>query len=230
MKRLLTNLAILATISSAASAQDITREDGPYFRVGAGVTAVSDWNQDFTTNPTAVFPAGPLATSQTLINGNGFTAGAALGFDYADGIRTELEYRYASASIDSFAAQGGIRPGLPTPPVNDSLSAHLLMSNFYFDFYNDSPITPFIGGGVGGASVTNENGDSDAALAYQGRVGLSFALGGGFSADMEYIYLRTNKLVYGPADDEFIAGGPPVRLDGESFESSSAMISLRKPF
>ncbi len=230
MKRLLTNLAILATISSGAAAQDSARQDGAYFRVGAGLTALSDWNQDITANPTAVFPAGPLATSQSLTNGNGFTAGAALGFDYADGIRTELEYRYDSSSIDSFSTQGGVRPGLPTPPVNDSLTAHLLMSNFYFDFYNDSPITPFVGGGVGGASVTNENGDSDAALAYQGRVGVSFALGGGFSADMEYIYLRTNKLVYGPADDEFVAGGAPARLDGESYETSSAMISLRKPF
>ncbi len=230
VKRLLTHLVILATMAGGAAAQDSAREDGAYFRVGAGLTAVSDWNQDLTANPNTVFPAGPLATTQKLTNGNGFTAGAALGFDYADGIRTELEYRYASSSIDNFTTQGGARPGLPTPPVNDSLGAHLLMSNFYFDFYNESPITPFIGGGVGGALVTNENGDRDAALAYQGRVGLSLAIGGGFSADMEYIYLRTNKLVFGPLDDEFTAGGAPVRLDGESYEASTAMLSLRKPF
>ena len=229
MKRLLTSLAIIATISGGAAAQDEARQDGPYFRVGAGVTAVSDWTQDFTTNPNTVFPAIPLASTQTLTNGNGFSAGAAVGFDYADGIRTELEYRFASSSIDSVTVSGGHRPGLPAP-VNDNIGAHFIMSNFYFDIYNESPITPFIGGGVGGALVANENGDRDAALAYQGRVGLSFALGGGFSTDIEYIYLRTNKLVYGPADEDFTAAGAPVRIDGDRYESSSAMISLRKPF
>jgi len=212
-----------------ALAQGEAVDDGVYVRVGAGATFVSDWQQDITYNPNQLFIAIPLAQGQTISNSAGFAAVAALGFDYADGIRTELEYRYATSPIDSFVTEGGFRAGLPAP-VNDDINAHFVFSNFYFDFHNSSRLTPFIGAGVGGAFVENENGDRDAALAYQGRAGVSLAIGGGFSADMEYIYLRTNKLVYGPADEDFTPAGPPVRIDGDRYQSSSVMLSLRKQF
>ena len=245
MKRLLTSLAIIAITSGGAAAQDEARQDGPYFRVGAGVTAVSDWTQEVVYDPAQPNPLPGLVGGNGLsvpiflpdgnqvVNGNGFIAGAALGFDYADGIRTELEYRYASSSIDgvtqTWLPEAMFRSTLPQ--TEDKIGAHFVMSNFYFDFYNDSPITPFIGGGVGGALVANERGDRDAALAYQGRAGLSFAIGGGFSADLEYIYLRTNRLVFGPKLEDLTTAAPLVpNISGDRYESSSAMISLRKPF
>ena len=64
------------------------------------------------------------------------------------------------------------------------------------------------GGGVGGAFVSKENAERDAALAYQGRAGVSLEMGTGFTADFEYIYLRTNELEFGPSADEFTAEGP----------------------
>ena len=225
-------LALAASVGLPSSAfaqnESSAREDGLYFRLGAGATFASDWEQDFTYNPAAMFVVVP-PTGQAIGGGNGFTAGAALGFDYADGIRTELEYRYAATGIDSITDVGGASAGVSRGSDED-ISAQFVMANFYFDFYNQSAITPFIGGGVGGALVENELGQKDGALAYQGRAGLSLAVGGGFSADLEYIYLRTNDLVYGPADDDFIPTGPVVRADGEAYVSSSVMISLRKPF
>jgi len=215
-------------LAQDGGAQDEAIDDGLYVRIAAGASFVSDWEQDFTFNPSLVFAGGP-PNGQNLSLDEGVTFGGALGFDYADGIRTELEYRYASTDIESVTTLGGPAPGAAVPSDED-ISAHLLMANFYFDFTNDSPLTPFIGGGVGGAFVTNENGGRDAALAYQGRAGVSLAMGGGFSADMEYIYLRTNKLVYGPADEGFTSAGPPVRIDGDRYQSSSVMLSLRKQF
>ncbi len=214
--------------ASAAMAQDEPR-DGFYVRAGAGAVFGNDLEQDVTFSPFLVF-IGPPSTGQTIDTDTGFVAGGALGFDYADGIRTELEYRYQTVGIASVTRTGGFfDPTVITPP-NDDLNAHLLMANFFYDFRNSSRITPFVGLGVGGAFVENENADRDAALAYQGRAGLSFALNSGFSIDAEYIYLRTNDLVYGPEDDDFVAGGPEMRIDDDGLSTSTVMVSLRKQF
>jgi len=219
----------LATaLPGAVSAQD-TLEDGFYVRAGAGVSFVSDLEQDVTFSPFLAFPS-PASNGQTVETETGFVAGGALGFDYADGIRTELEYRYQTAGVESVTRTGGLSdPTVVTPP-SDDLIAHLLMANFFYDFRNSMALTPFIGLGVGGAFVENENGDRDAALAYQGRAGLSLSLSDGFSVDAEYIYLRTNDLVYGPEDDDFTLTGPAVRIDGDGLSTSTVMVSLRKQF
>jgi opacity protein-like surface antigen len=237
MKRILAIIAIVAAISSGGvSAQEKAREDGPYIRIGAGATFVSDWEQDITLNPNPSPISGfnVPADGKILDFSEGLTLAAAVGFDYADGIRTELEYRYAQTDVELFTGIGGFSEnfGGPVPPFDPDvgINAHFIMSNFFFDFYNQSPITPFIGGGVGGALVRNELGTRDAALAYQGRAGISLSLGGGFLADVEYIYLRTSKLVYGPADEDFPLSGLGLRVDGDRYESSSVMMSLRKPF
>jgi len=218
-----------------ALAQDEPQaDDGVYMRIGGGATFLNDWEQDYVFNPNILF-FDPPPRGQRLDLGSGFLAGAAVGFDYADGIRTELEYRYASVSIDSAAVdQFDFMSGFaltPFTPDEDSIDAHFVFTNFYFDFHNNSPLTPFIGGGVGGAFVSNESGERDAALAYQGRAGVSLALGGGFSADLEYIFTRTNKLAYGPRVEDFMETAPfgPAVI-GERYQASSAMLSLRKFF
>lgn len=231
MKRVFALWAGLGAASAmgtgAAIAQEADIGDGPYLRVGAGAAFASDWEQDFAYNPEQAFPAVPLPEGQAVSNGGGLTAAVALGFNYTEGIRTELEYRYAITEIEGVAPAD--RPGLGAP-ADDDVKAHFVMSNFYFDLNNETRLTPFIGGGVGGAFVTNENGDRDAALAYQGRAGVSYDFGAGFSADLEYIYLRTNDLVYGPLDEEFTADSASMRIDGDHYASSSVMFSFRRQF
>ena len=212
--------------ATGAIAQDGAVDDGGYVRIGVGAGFVSDWTQDFTYNPNVAFIT-PPPSGQVIDNGKGLAFSAALGFDYADGIRTELEYRYASTPITSVTPVGGALPAA----ANDDLSAHFVMSNFYFDFANSSALTPFIGGGVGGAFVTNENDQRDAALALQARAGVAIALGDGLSADAEFIYLRSNELDFGPKLDEFVVGGPAgPAIGGERYQSSTAMLSVRKKF
>lgn len=223
------SVSAFSLIAGAASAQDEAPRDGVYARVGAGATFLKDWEQDYAFNPDLVFIA-PPPTGQTVANGEGLLLAAALGFDYADGIRTELEYRYARTAIDGVVIDDPAGP-VAGAPTRDDNKAHLLMTNFYFDFHNDSFLTPFIGGGVGGAFVENELARRDAALAYQGRAGVSAALGGGFSADMEYVFLRTNKLAYGPDPEDFTPQGPfETAVGGDRYQSSSVMMSLRKQF
>jgi len=219
--------AASAQVQAQAKAADAAAEDGIYLRLGAGASFAGDWEQDITYNNTQPFPAVPLPDGQTVDNGTGFVAAAAVGFNYMDGIRTELEYRYATTPVDAVTPSD--RVGFAAPS-NDDVNAHFLFTNFYFDLNNASRFTPFIGGGVGGAFVENENADRDSALAYQGRAGISYDFGAGLSADVEYIYLRTNDLSFGPNDDAFAPDGPSVRLDGDHYQSSSAMMSIRKRF
>ncbi|MEO1135586.1 MAG: P44/Msp2 family outer membrane protein [Pseudomonadota bacterium] len=227
---LVASVAIAVSLPTVAIAQDEAINDGMYVRAGVGVSFVNDFNQEFVYNPDAVFAMTP-PVGQTIENDTGFLAAFALGFDYTEGIRTELEYRYASSGIDSVTLDDPLNGPTASTPINDDIVSHFLMTNFYFDFYNSSPLTPFIGGGVGGAFVENESAQRDAALALQGRAGVSLAVGGGFSADLEYIYLRTNELAFGPKVDDFEPGGPagPAVVD-ERYEASSIMMSLRKQF
>ncbi len=219
-------IAAAASTAGAAMAQDEPAVDGAYVRLGVGAAFVGDWEQDLAYNPTVAFVT-PPAAGQTVDNGRAMTFAGALGFDYADGIRTELEYRYASTPVASVTPAGGV----PTAPANEDVTAHFLMTNFFFDFANSSPLTPFIGGGVGGAFVSNEMKERDAALALQGRAGVSLAMGTVFTADLEYIYLRTNDLDFGPSADEFILGGPlGPAISGDRYQASSVMVSLRRRF
>ncbi len=218
--------AVLAAGTGVAFAQDEADDDGAYLRLAIGATFVNDWEQDFIYNPTVVF-APPPPSGQNVDFGENLTFAAALGFDYTEGIRTEIEYRYAATPVDSVTAIAGTVP----QPVKDDIVAQFVMTNFYFDFGNSTALTPFIGGGVGGAFIRNENEQRDAALALQGRAGVSVAFGGGLNADLEYIYLRTNELDFGPRVDDLIAGGPAgPAIVGERYRSSSVMLSLRKQF
>ncbi|WDI32981.1 P44/Msp2 family outer membrane protein [Hyphococcus flavus] len=231
MRLVLALLTIAGTaVATGAAAQDDDSLGSVYVRASAGYSFVSDWEQDFAYNPDAVFAVAP-PTGQTIDNTDGFIFGAALGFDYHDGIRTELEYRYAATEFESVTLADPVLGPTPGAPMNDDIAGHFLMTNFYFDFANDSPFTPFIGGGVGGAFMENENAQRDAVLAYQGRAGFSFAIASGFLADLEYVYTRTNELSFGPDMDDFEPGGPVgPNISNERYESSSAMISLRKHF
>lgn len=219
----------LSLIVSGAQAQDAAPRDGFYVRAAAGISFASDLEQDLTFSPSVLFADTP-PNAQVLDFDSGFVAGGAIGFDYADGIRTELEYRYMTTSIDSVVQSGGVGGSQTLTPANDDFNTQLLMTNVFYDFRNSSRLTPFVGIGVGGAFTENENGDRDAALAYQGRAGLALALNGGFSIDLEYIYTRSNDLVYGPADEDFVAGGPTQRLDDDGISASSVMLGLRKQF
>lgn len=221
---------LLATIMAAqpVSAQD-TDENGLYFRVGTGVVFNGSLDQGVS-GPSIEVPTSLRTGFDTAT-----TYGAALGFHYPAGTRTELEYRYSTA---------GITPATQSPatqsPVTQSTGAtsmlalsadsdfkvHLLMSNFYKDFDNTSLFTPYVGFGVGGAFVTDGLGDQDAEFAYQGRAGVAIALGQGMSADIEFNYLRTTKLEFNTQ----ISGGEEAVLSGAPYAVSAILIGIRKEF
>ena len=226
LKRVVAGITIVVAAIGGAQAQDAPR-DGFYLRAGAGVSLVDDLEQSISYSPnrSSCLAIGCNPNRKVTNLETGYVASAAIGFNYLDGIRTELEYRYAATGIESIERFEGASGAFSNPQgENDTLGAHFILSNVYFDLPTDGPISPFIGLGVGGAFVSNENGETDAALAYQGRAGLSWRLSADLNMDMEYIYLRTNDLVY-DMNDPAIEG-----LDDAPYQSSSVMLSIRKQF
>ncbi len=225
MSRLLL-IAAAALCPIAAHAQDGDgRLTGVYLRGSAGAAFGETLEQDLAYNPAAVFLI-PPATAKATDLGDGLSYGGAIGFQYAR-TRTELEYRRMEMSVDAVAYTGGAAPAVT--PINDDLVAQALMSNVYFDLVNKSPLTPFIGVGVGGARIENELGERDAVFAYQGRAGVDVSVGERFSIGAEYVYFRTLDVRYGPKD--FTPTGPAgPATDGDAFVSSSVMGTVRVVF
>jgi opacity protein-like surface antigen len=218
-------------LPTAAVAQETSepepggRESGVYLRAGGGVAFGGSFDQDLSFNP-AIIPPTPFPTRKSTDLASGATFSAAIGFQYPGRTRTELEYRRMMVAVDSVAFAGGTAPSALIG-TDDKLTADALMSNVYVDLAPKGQLNPYIGVGVGGARITNELGERDAAFAYQGRVGIELALGGKAALGVEYAYLRTTDVVYGPED---FSGGGFVRADGAPFVSSSIMASLRVVF
>ncbi len=224
MNKTISAIAIVVSFLAppAVSAQEETSGSlyGLYGRLQGGAVFVDDFDQSLGPDPLiADAPDRVLAESSI-----GYSVGAAIGFRYPSGFRTELEYRYVSAPLDQETTFGGlISPS--TFPSDDDVTAHFLMSNVYYDFRNTSPVTPFIGVGVGGASV--DRGalyGSDAAFAYQGRAGLKVQALEASSISLEYVYTRTRDLVFDDVPEgALIASGDPLVV-------SSALISFQQNF
>lgn len=98
------------------------------------------------------------------------------GSPYLDNIRMELELGYRYASLDGFTNAG--------TPSNSSGSARMFtyLANAYYDFHSDSQWTPYLGAGLGGASVQVSKGsglgitdDKDTVFAYQFLTGVTYA-------------------------------------------------------
>ena len=212
-------IACAFTLSQGALAQD-DDNDGLYFRLGAGVNFMNDLEQDITQDPPVNFIV-PPPTEQTIFTGAGVAAAAAVGFGHANGIRTELEYRYASAPINGLTNNNPIFQPIIIPDT--SVAGHFVMANGYYDFDTGGAVTPFLGVGIGGGTVSDGFGQSDGVLAYQGRGGLSLAVFDDVKLSAEYVHLRTNNLVFGPT-------APSLDVFTGKLQTHSVMVTVRKKF
>lgn len=94
--------------------------------------------------------------------------------------------------------------------------------NGYYDFKNSSKITPFVGIGVGYASVDISehtidlnstlpglrfrfSGGDDIVLSYQGILGFAYDIGYDMLIDVKYSYLKTSDVEIGTAEFNYSA-------------------------
>ena len=90
--------------------------------------------------------------------------------------RYEIETMYREADFDEFT-NTTIAPG----GFGGSIESYTLMGNVYYDYYNSSNWTPYVGLGLGVAqqnfdSVTINTDDDDTVLAYQAMLGVAHAI------------------------------------------------------
>jgi OOP family OmpA-OmpF porin len=77
----------------------------------------------------------------------GFNAGGAIGYDWGK-FRSEFEISYRKNDLDTVSALG------VTLDATGDVSSISYLANVYFDFENASSFTPYIGGGIGAATVS----------------------------------------------------------------------------
>jgi opacity protein-like surface antigen len=217
-------LAILAALASTALATPaVARDHSVYVGLEGGVMWVEDTPFKITDNVTN--------PSFTLDHKTGWDVDGIAGYDFGP-VRIEAELGYKRASIDAantldtvYAASG-------------HANVLSLMGNVLFDFGDENGLSGYAGGGVGMAratydlsapvlrpytGITNLH-DSDSKLAFQGILGVRYAVSPNLDLGLKYRFFNVSRL---SLTDTFAgATGPiPVTVPKARFRSHSLLAS-----
>jgi len=208
MKAKFATIAILVTLMAPALSQATPPKPGSYMSGFIGVTLPEDTtvsSENFFTNE---------SFSDRAELYPGINIGMTGGFDFGY-LRLEGELSYKNAEIREIVDQ---TDNFHFRNVDGDLSALAMMFNGFVDLHNDSPITPYFGGGLGFASLylsdtfgTDTRGgtttrtqlyldDVDSVFAYQVGAGVEIALSPVLSLDLGYRYFGTTRARF---DDSF---------------------------
>jgi len=163
----------------------------PYLSANVGVSWLDDSN---------------LRASDIGINVNsdmefdtGFLLGAAVGYDYGQ-FRFEGEFGYRSHTIDKWKdiTINGMNFGDASGDGDVTTLSFLV--NGFVDFPSNGPLTPYVGGGIGFATIDMNDleienvrigDDSDTVFAYQLAAGIAYAVNPYMSVDLGYRFFAT---------------------------------------
>ena len=164
----------------------------------------------------------------------GFALSGQVGYDTGQlwqygGLRAELELSYRENEIDqhAIAALGGAQPD-----STGTASTTALLANLFHDFETGTPLTPYVGGGIGYAwssldnygvrAAPNALDDEDAGFAWQLGAGLGYAVTERATVSLDYRYFSTSA---DATSNVFSAVESEVDLD-----SHTVMLGLRYRF
>ncbi len=233
--------ALLAAAATVLVAPAANAYQGVYGAIGAGLNYMEDDRDLSNDGPGG---AGPFIFDTSTDSNRGVGIYSAIGYDWGNSLRTELEFAYRSNDIRHIASDPLGFSGWPEGTISGDTTARSIMLNFIYDFdyfSGDDLITPFIGGGFGFANVnptisgtnpagapvsplTIAYGSSKTGFAYQGIAGLAFKLAENVNLDVSYRYFATKNL-------NFIGtlNGAPAAFDTE-YSSHNLMAGLRVSF
>lgn len=157
----------------------------------------------------ASIPSGSDTTSTDFVTGNSFSdrvkfdpginLGGTGGYDFGM-VRLEGELSYKYSEMKSITNR---ITGARLQNVDGNLGVLAFMANGFFDFHNNTPVTPYIGGGIGFASLQLSDtfsrnvlvyGESDdLVFAWQAGGGVEVALNRLLSLDLGYRYFATER-------------------------------------
>lgn len=203
-----TGYATFTAVSALLFAASVSAQDaGPYVGLGVGLVEAPS------TTVTDV-------ASRSVKFDRGLMGSLAFGYDYGSNWRSEIELSRRTNDLDTVAGTNAA----------GKMQATSLMLNALYDFDINSPVTPYLGAGLGYSQVKLKNAspfgassinDSDRALAYQGIAGLSFAVTEAVDLFADYRYFATRNL------DMNTAAGTAASFDASTH---SVMAGLRFNF
>lgn len=218
MKKRLFVIAALVTLIMPAICSATPPRLGPYVSGFAGISVPRDSNVT-----TSLFPD---TFNDRVEFDPGVYVGGAGGFDFGY-LRLEGELSYRHSEINAITDQSGVQ----FHNVDGNLGVFAVLANAYFDLHNPSPITPYVGGGIGfaalhlsdtfGGGVLLYEDNDDTVFAYQVGAGLEIALNRMISLDVGYRYFGTDTA-------RFVSG-----ITGTTelkFESHNALVGVRVKF
>jgi len=225
MKRTLTSLALLITVAIPAASQAAPLRPGPYVTGFIGVTMPRGTDvatTDFTTNQ---------SFNERIRFDPGVYVGGAGGFDFGF-LRLEGELSYKEADIKSITDNIG---SAQFRDIDGNLGALAFMANAFLDMHNYTPVTPYLGGGIGFATLHMTDTwattgttrqlmyprDDDTVFAYQLGAGLDIALNRRYSLDLGYRYFNTDRATFSRHQ---------LDSSGVRFESHNVAAGLRIKF
>lgn len=200
MKEKLIAFAALVTLSLPTICLASPPHPGPYMSGFFGVSVPMQTDITSTTSGPGTNTFNDRVEFDPSIN-----IGGTGGFDFGY-LRLEGELSYKNGEISKITEQN---KGTRITNVDGRLGALAIMFNAFFDLHNSTMVTPYIGGGIGFASMylsdtygtetTTGNrsrlyrsGD-DSVFAYQAGAGLEIAFTTRFSLDVGYRYFGTTR-------------------------------------
>lgn len=168
----------------------IVYAEGGYVSGNIGAAILSDIDVTDSTVP---------GLTVELESDTGLAFGIALGYGFDNNMRIEGELAYQKNDVDKIGAFG------VSVDANGDTSSLAFLLNGYYDFVNDSALTPFISAGIGFAKVEINDfsvmgvtlgSEDDTVFAYQVGAGVGYAVTEKTTLDLKYRY-------FGTADPEF---------------------------
>lgn len=193
MKKHLLSLLVLSLLAIPAVASATPPRPGPYVSGFVGVTVPQSVN--------GTSYDGGLTFNDHVEFEPGLNIGGTLGYDFG-GVRFEGEISYKDLQLDTITDRN---TGDRFKVEEGSVDTTAFMANVFVDLHNASPITPYIGGGVGFAALHLNDvyafgvaeplyfSDDQVVFAYQAGGGLDVALNRQLSLDLAYRYFGTSE-------------------------------------
>jgi outer membrane protein W len=169
MKRIIgvATLLIAATPAAWAQAQSSVEEGRSYFSLSAGAIAGSEFDYDI--------PGGNVEAETDA----GYGVAATWGYVFNPNVRGELNLSYSEQDIDIVRRSGG--PVILIFEEPGAVTAWTLGATGYYDFVTTGTFRPYVGAGIGIASLdVNDRviGDAGTAVNAKAIVGARWMLGG----------------------------------------------------
>ncbi len=203
MKRLLITLTAIASLMLPTLCEATPPQQGPYMSGFFGISIPN--NTDVSRYDYGV----GSSFADRVEFAPDINIGGTIGYDYGD-VRMEGELSYKHGEIATITDQIG---GGQYHNASGNLGTLAMMFHTFFDLHNSSPVTPYVGGGVGFAAMhlsdtyvaedgapIYEEGDAS-AFAYQFGTGIEIALKQRLSLDLGYRYFATTKAKFDPNPD-----------------------------